>query len=91
MRYKIIKYSHFNEYGEEYAPHYYIKEKRTIFGIEYWKTITHEVCGYGDVYNERTIFKTQKKAEEFVRDKLCKGVSIDKTKEIEVKTIDCEC
>lgn len=91
MNYKIIKYSYFDGYGRETHTHYYIKEKRTIFGIGYWKTVTHEVCGMMDTYKETTTFKTQELAEQFVREKLCKGASRGETTKVEVKTIDCEC
>jgi hypothetical protein len=88
-QYKIYRQSHLDEYGVESSVSYYIRERKNFLGIPYWKSITHEVCGYGDCFNVRTGFTSVEKAETFIKEKLCTKIGKDKWVEKEVKQLSC--
>jgi hypothetical protein len=89
-QYKIFRQSHLDEYGVEGSISYYIRERKTFLGVQYWKDITHEICGMGDCYNIRTRFDSEEKAETFIKEKLCTKIGKDKWVEKEVKELNCE-
>jgi len=84
-----MKESYFNQYGVEARVYYYIMESRTIFGIQYWKSIKHQMCGMGDCYNVRTQFNTIEDAEKFIKEKLCTRIGHSKWVKEEIKNINC--
>jgi hypothetical protein len=88
-QYKIYRQSHLDEYGVEGSISYYIREHKTFLGIQYWKDVTHEICGMGGCYNVRTQFDSVEKAETFIKEKLCTKIGKDKWVEKEVKQLNC--
>ena len=88
-QYKIYRQSHLDEYGVEGSVSYYIREHKTFLGIQYWKDITHQICGMGGCYNVRTQFDSVENAETFIKEKLCTKIGKDKWVEKEVKQLNC--
>jgi hypothetical protein len=89
-KYKIIKQIYRDEYGNILKTYYYIKERTTFFGIGYWKTITHEICGGGYCIDEKTLFSSVEEAEKFIKKKLCNRVGREGWEEAEVKRLNCK-
>jgi len=88
--YKVFKYQYFNERGKSINKYFYIKYKTKFLWWTYWKTLKHTECGMGDCYKTRTTFKTVNKATEFIQNVLCKGNLIEKSKETEIKIVNCK-
>ena len=88
--FKIFKQTYFDSDGIEYTKYYFIKQRKTFLGLEYWKDIRHKESGYMDSYMARTQFSSVEKAEAFIRDVLCPGVPRNKFVEVEVKSMGCQ-
>lgn len=73
LEYQILRESYRDEYGKETSHHYFIKVRKKLWFIKYWKTIQHEEAGYGDSYKTTTTFKNKLDAAEFVDNVLRAG------------------
>jgi hypothetical protein len=71
MKYRIIENKYFDGYGDEYLIGYNVQIRKSFLGIKYWRNCTKEVCGYGDCFDEPIKFNILKKAEDFIKEKLC--------------------
>jgi hypothetical protein len=76
-RFRILRTAYNDPYGREQNPYYWIEEKKSFLGIEYWKAIKHTECGWGDCYRAITQFKTEENAREHIQKVLCPGKKTD--------------
>lgn len=90
MKYRIIEETYKNEYGEEKRKVFIIKRKTKFLGIPYWSSVTHKVCGMGDIYDTPTEFKTQSEAHEFILNVLCGNEGYDGWSSKIVSQFDCQ-
>lgn len=90
MKYRIIENVYKNEYGEEKTKVYTIKRKKKFLGVSYWSSITHKVCGMGDIYDTPTEFKTQSEAHDFIINVLCGNEGYDGWSYKVVSQFDCQ-
>ena len=90
MKYVIERRSWFNEYGKESNISFVIKHRKSFLGLfSYWKYETHKEGYMGDVWNERTSFKTELEATTFAKE-LCNGLIRDAHKSTIVKEVTCK-
>lgn len=89
MQHRILEKVYRNEYGKETNRYYYIQHKTRFMGIEYWKTIKHEVCYSSGCYNQTTEFNTYDEAKEFVDNVLCKDIPFGKWSEKIISYNEC--
>ena len=89
MKYRIIEETYRNEYGEEKRKVFIIKRRKKFLGIPYWSSVTHKVCGMGDIYNTPTEFKTQSEAHDFILNVLCGNEGYDGWSSKIVSEFDC--
>lgn len=66
MKYKIILNEYANEYGKVTDSYYTIKIEKRFLWINYWSTITHQVCDMTGCYDEDTRFKTIEDAQNHI-------------------------
>ena len=62
MKYKIVKSSYYNEYGEEKSTQYYILRRKRFLGIGYWSRVSHPAWESWDT----TWFNTESEAQAFI-------------------------
>jgi hypothetical protein len=89
MKYRIVEGIYNNEYGEEKHKIFYIEIQRSFLGIKYWSSVKHKECGWGDVYNTRTEFKTHSEAHDFILNVHCGNENRDGWKYKVVSQFDC--
>jgi hypothetical protein len=75
-KYRILKSTYYDEYGEEKNEYHYIQQRKSFLGIKYWKDITHTIGGMGGDYKQTTRFETYFDAYEFCV-KLKSGMKVD--------------
>ena len=88
--YKIFEQHYHNKYGEKGESNFFIKKKITFLGITRWKPITHTECGIDFCYSEKTLFKSEAKAIEFVQTVLCSDAPREKWVVTPIKEITCK-
>ena len=89
-QYQIVREEYHNEYGEGNGAKFYVKElKSFLFFWKRWNYITHETCGWGDCYYERTKFKSVFDAREFIKNILCPGKEKDAISSCVMEEYDC--
>ena len=89
MKYQIIEETYRDEYGKEKTKLYTIRRRKHFLGIPYWSSVTHKECGWGDIYNKVTEFKTKSEAHEFILNVLCGNEDRDGWSSKIVSEFDC--
>jgi len=74
---RILKEDKLDEYGNIYSTQFYIKERVSVLGIKYWKSIKRTTGDYGGYTDIIRYFDTIEEAQEY-RKKLCKKQSLTK-------------
>jgi hypothetical protein len=72
MKYRILKSSYFNEFGEQKDIYFYVQILKSFLWIPYWKTVRHRECSMGHCWDEITKFNLHTDAYEFVQNVLHK-------------------
>jgi hypothetical protein len=78
--YRIRKTTSYNNIGNIERISYYVQKRKSILGIKYWKTITHETLGLNGMVSVPTSFGNYDDAYKFC-DRLKKGSRINSTKD----------
>ena len=85
---RILKEDKLDEYGNIYSTQFYIKERVSVLGIKYWKSIKRTTGDYGGYTDIIRYFDTIEEAQEY-RKKLCKICGAPTTKEVIVIETRC--
>jgi hypothetical protein len=70
----------YNEIGSVIDISYYVQQRKSILGIKYWKTITHQTIGLNGLVSVPTRFHSYEDAYKFC-DRLRRGNRINSTKD----------
>jgi hypothetical protein len=65
-QYKIIKIQEYNSFSEPNPVFYQVKQRKSFFGITYWKYCYRHVQVYGGGYLTKVQFYTLREAEDYI-------------------------
>lgn len=89
-KYRITREEYYNEFGSGGKVSFYVQELKPFFFFwKRWSYIKHEVCGWGDCYNERTKFDSMHSAKEFIKTVLCTGLERNRVSKIIMGEFNC--
>ena len=90
MTYYIDHNQYFNEIGVPSPPYFRVYHMRKFLGlIPYRKFAEETICGIGDCVTAPINFKTEEKAESFIKDVLCAGIKTETIQRNIIKEIKC--
>lgn len=90
MEFKIIKITNYNEYNKQTCVYYKIKYKTKFLGFDFWKTIKHRVCDWGECYRTDMTFSELEYAQAHIK-KMCEEnrIEFERTEKKVVDIIKC--
>ena len=90
MKYKIFKQHYHDKYGNIENTTFFVKKRKSFFGITYWRRITHTERGYGDRYTVTTKVDSEEKALKLIQNVLCKEIPRNKWIITPIEEVSCK-